>query len=80
MATVPGQKEALARWRQLCLTIQSMSTVNAAESKAAQMRRVERARKDYAYTMVDINSRINDEAAEDLRSIPGMIRVRILNH
>ena len=49
MATVPGQKEALARWRQLCLTIQSMSTVNAAESKAAQMRRVERARKDYAY-------------------------------
>ena len=35
---------------------------------------------DYAYTMVDINSRINDEAAEDLRSIPGMIRVRILNH
>ena len=39
-----------------------------------------KSKKDYAYTMVDINSRINDEAAEDLRSIPGMIRVRILNH
>ena len=30
--------------------------------------------------MVDINSRINDDHAEDLRAIPGMIRVRILNH
>ena len=39
-----------------------------------------KSKKDYAYTMVDINSRINDDAAEDLRSIPGMIRVRILNH
>ena len=39
-----------------------------------------KSKKDFAYTMVDINSRINDEAAEDLRSIPGMIRVRILNH
>jgi len=39
-----------------------------------------KSKKDYAYTMVDINSRINDEAAEDLRSIPGMVRVRILNH
>ena len=41
---------------------------------------INKSKKDYAYTMVDINSRINDEAAEDLRSIPGMIRVRILNH
>ena len=39
-----------------------------------------KSKKDYAYTMVDINSRINDDAAEDLRTIPGMIRVRILNH
>lgn len=44
----PGQKEALARWRQICNTIQSMSTVNAAESKAAQLKRVEHVRKDYA--------------------------------
>ena len=39
-----------------------------------------KSKKDYAYTMVDINSRIKDDHAEDLRSIPGMIRVRILNH
>ena len=39
-----------------------------------------KSKKDYAYTMVDINSRITEEAAEDLRSIPGMIRVRVLNH
>ena len=41
---------------------------------------INKSKKDYAYTMVDINSRINEDAAEDLRSIPGMIRVRILNH
>jgi len=39
-----------------------------------------KSKKDYAYTMVDINSRITEEAAEDLRAIPGMIRVRVLNH
>ena len=39
-----------------------------------------KAKKDYAYTMVDINSRITEEIADELRSIPGMIRVRILNH
>src|SRR5574344_317493 len=46
---VPGQNEALKQWKQLCSTIQSMSTVNAAESKAVQLKRIERARKDYAY-------------------------------
>jgi len=39
-----------------------------------------KSKKDYAYTMVDINSRITEEAADDLRAIPGMIRVRVLNH
>ena len=39
-----------------------------------------KAKKDYAYTMVDINSRITEEIADELRSIPGMIRVRVLNH
>jgi D-3-phosphoglycerate dehydrogenase len=37
-------------------------------------------KKDYAYTMVDINSRITEEIADELRAIDGMIRVRILNH
>ena len=49
MAPVPGQKEAYARWKQLCATIQSMSTINTTESQAVQLKRVERARKDYAF-------------------------------
>ena len=39
-----------------------------------------KSRKDYAYTMVDLNSRIKDKVADELRAIPGMIRVRVLNH
>jgi len=39
-----------------------------------------KSRKDYAYTMVDVNTRISDAAASELRAIPGMIRVRVLNH
>ena len=39
-----------------------------------------KSRKDYAYTMVDLNSRIKDTVADELRAIPGMIRVRVLNH
>lgn len=46
---VPGQKEALLRWKQLCDSIQSMSVVNAAETKEVQLKRIARARKDYAY-------------------------------
>ena len=39
-----------------------------------------KSKKDYAYTMVDINTRINDTTANELRAIPGVIRVRVLNH
>ena len=42
-------KQAQERWKQLSETIQNMSTVNVAETKAAQLERIERARKDYAY-------------------------------
>ena len=35
---------------------------------------------DYAYTLVDVNTRITDEVANELRAIPNMIRVRVLNH
>ena len=37
-------------------------------------------KKDYAYTMVDLNGRIKDAVADELRAIPGMIRVRVINH
>ena len=39
-----------------------------------------KSRKDYACTIVDVNTRVTDKVADDLRSIPGMIRVRVLNH
>ena len=39
-----------------------------------------KSKKDYAYTMVDVNSRITDDVADELRAIPGLIRVRVLNH
>ena len=39
-----------------------------------------KSKKDYAYTMVDVNTRLTEQAVEELRAIPNMIRVRILNH
>lgn len=39
-----------------------------------------KSKKDYAYTMVDVNTRITDDVANELRAIPNMIRVRVLNH
>lgn len=39
-----------------------------------------KSKKDYAYTMVDVNTRITDQVADELRVIPGVIRVRVLNH
>ena len=39
-----------------------------------------KSKKDYAYTMLDINSRIKDSVADELRAISGVIRVRVLNH
>ena len=35
---------------------------------------------DYAYTMVDVDTRITDKVADELRTISNMIRVRVLNH
>ena len=35
---------------------------------------------NYAYTIVDVNTRITDQVANELRAIPGVIRVRVLNH
>ena len=46
---VLSQKEAIKQWKELCATIQNMSTVNIAEGEAARLARIERARKDYAY-------------------------------
>lgn len=43
------QKQALERWKRLSENIQNLSTVNTAETKADQLARIDRARKDYAY-------------------------------
>ena len=39
-----------------------------------------KSKKDYAYTMVDVNTRITDEVANEIRAIPGIIRVRVLQN
>lgn len=39
-----------------------------------------KSKKDLAYTLVDVNTRITDEVADELRAIEGVIRVRVLNH
>ena len=39
-----------------------------------------KSKKDYAYTIVDVNTRITDQVANELRAIPGVIRVRVLTH
>src|SRR5574344_1316557 len=44
-----SQKEALKQWKELCATIQNMSTVDAGESLSSQSARMDRARKDYAF-------------------------------
>ena len=38
-----------------------------------------KSKKDYAYTMVDVNTRITDDIANELRAIEGVLRVRVLN-
>ncbi|MCC8122203.1 MAG: phosphoglycerate dehydrogenase [Oscillospiraceae bacterium] len=35
---------------------------------------------DYAYTIVDVDSRLNDSLADALRAVPGILRVRVLHH
>ncbi len=39
-----------------------------------------KSRKDYAYTLVDVNTRLTEGVARELRAIPDVIRVRVLNH
>ena len=39
-----------------------------------------KSKKDYAYTLVDVNTRITDQVADELRAIDGIVRVRVLNH
>ena len=38
-----------------------------------------KSRKEYAYTIVDVDTRINDSVADELRAIEGMVRVRVIN-
>lgn len=39
-----------------------------------------KSRGDYAYTLVDVNARVGEHAVNAIRSIPGMLRVRVINH
>ena len=39
-----------------------------------------KSKKDYAYTVVDVGSRITEAVADEIRGLDGVFRVRILNH
>lgn len=49
MVAVKGQNEAYKKWRLLCRTIGEMTTVDNLETDAVRIRRIERARNDYAF-------------------------------
>ena len=39
-----------------------------------------KSKKDYAYTVVDVGSRISEAVADEIRGLEGVFRVRVLNH
>ena len=39
---------------------------------------VNKSRKDYAYTILDVEGGINDDVAADIMKVDGIIRVRVL--
>ena len=39
-----------------------------------------KSKKDYAYTVVDLGSRISEAVADEIRGLEGVFRVRVLNH
>lgn len=39
-----------------------------------------KSRKDYAYTMLDVNGKVADAMAEQIKGIEGVIRVRVMQH
>ena len=39
-----------------------------------------KSKKDYAYTVVDLGSRISHGVADEIRALDGLLRVRMLNH
>lgn len=39
-----------------------------------------KSKKDYAYTVVDLGSRVSDSLADKIRGLDGVLRVRLLNH
>lgn len=48
MATV-SQKEAIRQWKELCATIQNMTSVPTIDTEVNKMQRIKRARTDYAF-------------------------------
>ena len=39
-----------------------------------------KSKKDYAYTVVDINAKIRDDVVDEIRALEGVLRVRLLTH
>ena len=39
-----------------------------------------KSKKDYAYTVVDVGSRVSEAVVDEIRALDGVLRVRLLNH
>ncbi len=55
-----------------------MSTLSGEHINVENM--MNKSRGDYAYTLVDVNTRVTEAMAEQLRGLTGIIRVRVLHH
>ncbi len=55
-----------------------MSTLSSEHINVENM--MNKSRGDYAYTLVDVNTRVTEAMAEEIRDLTGVIRVRVLHH
>lgn len=55
-----------------------MNTISAEHINVENM--MNKSRGDYAYTMVDVNTRVTEAMAQQIRDVDGVIRVRVLHH
>ena len=77
-----ASSEIYPTWPESALRANILAQISSlvAETGANIESMTNKSRKDYACTIVDVNTRITDKVADDLRAIPCMIRVRVINH
>jgi D-3-phosphoglycerate dehydrogenase len=41
---------------------------------------VNKSKKDYAYTMLDVNSKVPENVIDKIKAVEGVLRVRVIHH